>query len=228
MKNCLILLSIIVPVICYSLESHNEMITKPTSYIIRLEFPASVKKIPAVSGYYKGYKLEFDNDMCIIPESRCYNNFAIVVTNQVNHKSDRNNIQYLERMENKPCRLFYITREYDINNPEATTSWSIEEEKEHNLPLRLPESAFVLLLNPKYIDTISYDKQMKLKLNKVKDSVIILPTIVISPTITEEELNKSSIYTLLASLDANAIHTQPKKAVKQERTVLISMNTLAR
>lgn len=194
-------------------------------YILRIDFPPQTDTIPPICGYYKGYKLEFDNELCILPESQMCDKFVLVITPQINHKSDGSNIKYLERSEKQPCRLFYLTGEY--NAPTSTlTNWCIEEEKIKNVPLRLPDSALVLLMNPRHIDKVIYSKNRKNLNKKIEQKTFtMLPTIVIKKQITQKELNSASIYTLLASLDANAVHVPIKRAVKNERGIVISMRS---
>jgi hypothetical protein len=206
-------------------EQKFDIASKSTQYIIRVEFPSFIKNIPTLYGYYKGYRVEFDNNLCIIADSKAYDNFIIVITEQVHHKSEGNNIKYLQRLEDKRCRLFYLTPEYNRWDP-TCVNWLVEEEDSKNLPLRLPESAFVLLFNPDYVKVpVSHKPTNKHILSK---ELIYLPTIVVSSTISQKKITKSSTYALLASLDANAIHRQPKKELKQEQAVLMSVSTSQR
>src|SRR5262245_45882520 len=101
-------------------------------YVVRVQFPSSLKSVPTVCGYYKGYNLEFHTDLCIIQEVHPCDKFMIAITEQIQRKFDNKNVQYLERLPKSKCRLFYVTRTYDEAKP-----WTIEEELEKNVPSKL-------------------------------------------------------------------------------------------
>jgi hypothetical protein len=184
------------------------------TYITRIIFPTALKNIPTLYGYYKGYKVEFDKDYCIIPEDEVYTYFPIIITQEVNHELSGNNIRYLARIPEKPCRLFHVSFK--------DKQWSVEEEDTKKLPIKIPENALVLLLNPDHVDALQEVKTAE----NTSENVLNLPSIHIKPTVTEQELNATSIYTLLAGLDSNAIHTSIDKKLKKERsTVVLSMRT---
>lgn len=200
--------------------------TKPehSSYILRIQFPSSLKKAPALCAYYKGYNLEFDTDFCIIQEARSCDRFTIAITEQVHRKGDATQIQYLERLRGKKCRLFYLTR-----TPEPdTTPWTIEEEKEENIPLKLPRNALVLFLDPSHVEGLQCNKESFKTTSIVTDPVVSLPYVTIKSTISAKELENTSINTLLASLDSRDIHPHAPKEVKIDRTAIVSMRTFMR
>ena len=171
--------------------------------------PPTIKSIPVLYGYYKGYKLEFDNDYCIIPEDQVCTYFPIIITQAVKHTLNGNNIRYLARIANKPCRLFHASLK--------DNQWTIEEEAPEKIPLTIAENALVLLLNPDYIDTLKGSK----KSGNSEHSLVDLPHIYIKPTVTQQELQATSLYALLASLDSNAIHCPIAKKIKKERTTVL-------
>ena len=192
------------------------------SYILKINFPQTVKIIPDICSYFKGYKINFDRDLCVINQPTHINQFILVITPQVNHKSEGNNIKYLERIENQPCRVFYLTNNVDNT---INSNWSILEEDIDNLPLRLPDESLVILMNPNYLDSLKNKVDNE---NNINNIVINLPELIIKQTITQEELTTASIYALLASFDSNAIHTPVKKISKKEKDVIASVKLLER
>jgi hypothetical protein len=201
--------------------SHQPIIPQDYNcYILRVQFPVSLKKVPTVCGYYKGYNLEFNTDFCIIQEAHPCDKFMIAITEQVQRKFDNKNLQYLERLPSTKCRLFYLTRTYD-----ATAPWTIEEEREKNIPSKLPGSTIVLFLDPEHVDTLSCDQDNFKTTSIMKDPVVTLPYVIIKPSVSSSALEKASIATLLASVDSRNIHPTTPKEIKVERTTVVSMRT---
>lgn len=213
----------------------NYIIFKPTiifshsdqeivSYILKVDFPKSIEKIPELCAYYRGYKINFDRDICLIRQAIPSNQFILVITSEVNHKSEGNNIKYLERIESKPCKVFYITSKIDKNN---ISKWSFEEENIENLPLRIPEGSLVLLMDPNYIDCLKNYEEQEISKNSY-GTIITLPKIIIKKNAQANEINSSMNYIWLAAFDSNAIHTNVKRASKENAKVIVSMKLLER
>ncbi len=194
-----------------------------SSYILRVQFPVSLKKTPPVCAYYKGYNLEFNTDFCIIQETRSCDRFTIAITEQVHREFDSTQVQYLERLRNKKCRLFYLTRSSD-----QTAPWTIEEEEEKNIPLKLPRNAVVLFLDPSHVEGLQCDKENFKATGIITDPVVSLPYVTIKASISAQELEKTSVSTLLASLDSRGIHPHVPKEVKIDSTAIVSMRTFVR
>lgn len=201
-------------------ELNNNKNQECTTYILKIKFPQNIEHPPKINGCYKGYRLEFENNLCFIKQTQPSGQFIFVITPEIEPKIEGNNVKYLERHENKPCRLFYVSYNHENKEPE----WLIEEELAENLPLRIPEDALILFMDPNYIKTIECSENSK----KESVQIINLPEIIIKNEISQSELQIASIHSLLASLDVNAICTPLKKVSKQERTVIVSMKLLQR
>lgn len=200
------------------------------NYVLKVQFPNPIKKMPELCGYYKGKRLEFNGNVCIINESQLCNQFILVITEEVTHKSNKKKVKHLERSKNSPCRMFVITSQLDPEKNDKI-SWSVGEKKGSNIPVRLQDSSLILLMNPNHIDSINssvtpsgQNIYLDTSNSLTNNTIIYLPDIIIKPNITQNEVNTASVYTLLASLDSNAIHPKSQKILKNERN-LICMRT---
>jgi hypothetical protein len=197
----------------YQAHQAQETLTVPW-YSMRINFPATFKKIPVLCGYYKGYKLEFDENLCIIPENnQACSYFTVIITEQVQHIND-GTLEHLTRLADKPCRLFHVSR--------RDKQWHVQEELTDNIPLRLPEEALVLLINPLFIEDFKAQESTRLEI-----PIITLPTLYIKSTVTQQEFDITALRALFASLDVNPVHSSVKKTVKKERSLVISLRTPA-
>lgn len=179
-------------------------------YSMHINFPATFKKIPVLCGYYKGYKLEFDENLCIIPENNpAYSYFTVIITEQVKYTSE-GTLEHLERLADKPCRLFHLSC--------RDKQWHVQEEHADNIPSRLPAEALVLLINPTLVDGFNIQSN-----KRTTTPIITLPTLYIKPTITQQEFDIHAIQALSASLDVNPVHSSVKKAVKKEQSFVMSL-----
>lgn len=192
------------------------------SYILRLQFPHAISKSLILCGYYKGEELEFDTDFCTLIQTQEAPQFALFIAKPEHAprpKSDGKNIYYLERRAHAPCRLFYFTRRTSSTNAQALEGkplWLIEEEQESNIPTRIPDDAIILLINPNYIQEVKEKTADKYTEKIGATTLINLPTIILKPTLTQEQLQQASDTSLLASLDLKAIHRRMPKTIKQE------------
>lgn len=188
------------------------------SYILRLKFPEHIKKIPFIKAYYKGKLLIFDQDFCILSESKMVSKFFLFITKAENAplvKSNGNNIIYLERKKRKPYKFFSITLE--------NKQWIVKEE-DKDTSLKIPDTSIILLLNPAFIESIN---TQNFKHQGIIESayLIFLPKIIINKKIKQEELIQDNELSILASCDLNTFHTPAKKHTKQEGNTLMSLRT---
>lgn len=196
------------------------------AYTLCIQLPNTIKKTPVFCGYYKGEPLEFEQNFCIIHEAFLSNHFSLFITSPENSpqpKSDGNNVKYLERIKSKPYKLYNFNR----TENDDTYSWHVEEEKDL-MPLRIPDDAIILLINPEYIESITENNELSQEKTVGLTKLITLPKVVLKHTLQQEELAKASDTALLASLDLRAIHRKQEKTIKTASSgSVISMRTSA-
>ncbi len=130
-----------------------------TSYILRFRFPASIKENPPLRGYYKGFRLNFSTDYCLINEIIPSDSFTLVITDDVHRRFQNNATKDLKRAGEK-CRMFYITKKQDG----SIYSWDVEEENKENIPIVLPKGAIIIIFDPDLITGLKKnDDLMKIK-----------------------------------------------------------------
>ncbi len=185
------------------------------TYILSLNLPEKIKNAPTINASYKGYRLAFENKLCYITEAKQSNNFVLVITPEVEPKIEGKSVKYLERSKDKPCRLFYISN-FNFNDL-GNLDWTVEEEKPENLPIKLPEDAIIILMNPNYIEKIQPINSTN-KNNNLKH----LAEIIIKKDVSQDELDHESIYSALASMSPNAFCTLQTKQSKEKECIFIS------
>jgi len=201
-----------------------------TSYIFRVKYPQTIKKQPNLRAYYKGYRYDIGN-MGIISHQSEANTLFIVITDQIKHKSENERIQYLERVENNPCRAFFLsTKAPDANS--STLQWDIQEENVQNIPLRLPEDALVILLNSNLVEILKenpnkfiedFKKNLEYNPNDKKRTIVYLPELIIKENSTQAQIDSAAEYASLCGIDLDAMHVSPKKEIKIERERIVEL-----
>ena len=197
------------------------------AHILTIRFGKNIKQ-PEIFGYYKGYRLNFEGDMCIFDESKSTEQFILVVTEQVKISTQSSGILYLERLPKKDCRLFYIKKKYayKTNSANIFNGWVIEEEEAENIPNRLPDNSLILLISPKFIEKIKTNKQIeKQAVKMVNAPITYLPAITIKKSITQKELDNSCQLNILGALDTNALHAQIKNTKRLDNRVVLSQRS---
>lgn len=201
-----------------------------TSYIFRIKYPDSIKTQPSLRAYYKGYKYDIGH-MGIISHQSEANTLFIVITDQIKHKCENERIQYLERIENNPCRAFFLSSKTAQDNSDST-QWQIVEENIQNIPLRLPEDALVILLNSNMIETLKenpnklvedFKKNLEYKPNDSKRTIIYLPELIIKDGINQSQIDLAAAHASLCGIDLDAMHVSPKKEIKVERERIVEL-----
>jgi len=142
-----------------------------------------------IIGYYKGNKFIFDNFMAIINESQKKQYINLIFTPQIRYKRN-----YIERVKDKDCKFFYLKSIYKDNK---FAGWQINEESDDLIPDKFPKNSLIILLDPKFIDKISY---VKSKINN--EFIYQLPTIFIKKDLYYE-FKKSLIINSINDIDSN-------------------------
>lgn len=187
------------------LFSINTFCLPPISYMMRLHCDGNLK-CPKFSGYYKGQKIKFDGGFFNFKDTNKSATFVLVVTSQITKKRSNYNTISLERVLNNACKIYYFTQKEDI--------WLIEEEREEDMPLRLPDTAFILLLDPKYIDKIDTS------IISNSDSLIYLPRMYLNGM---SDLSKELDIIALDALDIDCVHNSISNVNIANNTALISL-----
>lgn len=171
------------------------------TYLLKLKFPQTIREMPGLSGCYRGNPLDLQEHWCMLPEAQEVYAFSIVITPEIAYKTTGNNVKYLKRQTGSACRWFDITLHLDKKT--GNYSWDVEEKARHDMPMRLPDHAIIIFLNPDFVDTVrtlAADEEERSALN-----IIVLPVIVLKKNVTAQDLDESSVYPQLALLDLKPI-----------------------
>jgi len=217
-------------------NNHQNNLARDTiSYIFRIKHPDSIKKQPNLRAYYKGYKYDIGN-MGIISHQSDANSLFLVITDQVKHKCENDKIQYLERIENNPCRAFFL-RPKPLSTKPGNYEWDIIEEDLKNIPLRLPEDALVILLNAALVETLKdnpnefleeFKKNLVYDPSKAKRTITYLPELIIKKDVTQSQIDLAAAHAFLCGIDLDAIHVSPKKEIKIYRERIVELTPFER
>jgi len=201
-----------------------------TSYIFRIKYPETIKKQPNLRAYYKGYRYDIGN-MGIISHQSEANTLFIIITDQIKHKCENERIQYLERIENNPCRAFFLSSKAPSANSD-TLQWQIQEENIQNIPLRLPEDTLVILLNSNLVEMLKenpnkfvedFKKNIEYNPNDNKRTIVYLPELIIKENTNQAQIDSAAAYASLCGIDLDAMHVSPKKEIKIERERIVEL-----
>lgn len=196
------------------------------SYILKFQFPASFASTPELLGWYKGKPLDLKDHWCIIREDEETVAFSLVITPEIKFISRGNNVAYLKRLPDQPCKWYDLTLHIDHNK--QIYYWEIEEKSLSEVPLRLPEHTIAIQTNPDFIDKVEEvieltDSEEEPSKEAFKTHTIDLPMIFIKKNLTKIAFQQASVYPLLASLDLKTIHREAKKAIKHDQALVVSM-----
>ena len=196
------------------------------SYVLKFQFPATLTSTPELRGWYKGKPLDLRDHWCIIREEDETVAFSLVITPEIKFKSRGNNVDYLKRISEQPCKWYDLTLHIDHNK--QTCYWEIEEKGLDEVPLRLPLHTIAIQTNPDIIDKVeeiveSSESDDSPHRESCKTNVINLPMIFIKKNLIKADFQEASIYPLMASIDLRTIHQEAKKIIRQDQALIVSM-----
>jgi len=167
-------------------------------YMCGIQFPSHYTTKPEIAARFKGVKFTLKNGSCQLPQDTG-DIFYIVITEEVQQNTQKNNSSPLKRVPNIPCRCYSVVRNSAALFGQDQKPWLIEE-----IPLEaqseiLPEEAILFLINPAYIKKLDIIENL---CNHAK----YIPVLVVDPSITEADFEASLDKSELASININQLH----------------------
>lgn len=225
-------MKIVLKCIAYiALSSTALAIAAPTreaySYILKLRLARNIKLNEPVYAFYKGKPLELGTNCAIISENSKVPTFSIIITPDVTHEAEGNNVRYLRRKEDMPFAWYDLTLRTQTQDEDAEkiTTWDIKKLDADEAPLQIPEHAIVVYYNPEFVeklDTMSATERCK-NIDTSTSRVIALPAIVFRSDVDEDELNFACVEALLASLELRTIHKKTSVDTKRDQRTIITL-----
>lgn len=205
-------------------DEHNPKTTY--SYILKLQLPQQLSQAAGPWGSYKGNPFSLHEHWCVIAERQEIVACSVVITQHVKYKAIGNNVQYLYRQQDAPCKWYDLTLhvEFDPIKKRPHYSWHIEERSLDEVSIRIPENAFVILTDPEFIDSLkdfAEEAVNKKNVAQAKKTTIRLPDIVIKNNITKKEWQKAISYSNLAFPDLKAILNKAKEEIHTAESLVI-------
>jgi len=179
-----------------------------TAHQYIMQFHALQHDIVPTRTYYKGHRIQsHDPSFCQLPEKRSISAFSIIVADDISFGYDRNgSIASIKRPQDRQFRWFDVTYN-TMHNP-----WQVHERRAEDTPEQLPQDAIYILCDPDIIDQI--------QAHQVNDTTYISIHCV-APDHTDHTIK--TIHANMASLDAQAYHTDLQHHERHEQRVTISM-----
>ena len=194
----------------------------PLSLLLTIEFPTAIKEIPKLRVYhYSKHSANIvDTEVCsgalemTIHEDSSCSGFGVLVTEQLEPPT-KNNPTYISVDKGAPYKYYKINRASTAGPNEP--QWIISEFSGIGTPSRIPENTVIVLVDPSLIEGL------KPVTWKPHPGIVKLPNLVISKTITQEQLTKSFQETRLSALNIDPIHTKVAMAEQVLPTTVIRM-----
>lgn len=184
------------------------------NYILDLKLPSSVENCNATC-IYKGSKINFDNNSCILKEKNASPSFFLIITPEISF-SCNGNIFCMKRVKNVDCKAYFLTlkeknkTEMENDNSELY-KWDILTLDPDKIPNKLPEHIIVLQLPADYVTTLENPSKI------IRSNSRNLPKIVLRSTLTQEEIDDALTDIALTTPDINSLctnHTIFRKGAK--------------
>ena len=172
--------------------------------------------------FYNGQKLEFEanNTSSFIQfsflDSKETQTLYFIITNDLTCRtSESNNVDCLCVVDESSyiCYKMQAKREIDEDEHHLLT-WEITAHSLHNG--QIPHNSLIFLFDPALI------AGLKVQSWKPENIFRIIPTLVIHPTATIQQLQRAIIVARLAALDIDAIHSKPNN-ITPTRAILTAM-----
>jgi hypothetical protein len=183
-----------------------------------IQFPKTLTSVPDIRIYYSGQrvKCESQNDIkqvtFAIPESVQKNQFAILISDNLEFSSEHNVIKYLKVRHGTPYKFYCATLVQQKvplcsleqpDNDEASAknipTWCIQECPTAITKERIPDDTIIICLKASYVEGLD------------GSNATMLPTIKIRPDIvqlagSEQKLHDQANELIISLLDYDTIH----------------------
>ncbi len=182
------------------------------SYILRVQAPdRSIAE--AISAFYKGQPLSQVDAQCYqVPETASIAAFSVVIAPDIAYDMrDPGTIEALKLPRTMAARWFDVT--YDPENSRST--WHVVERDTNQMPYRVPEHTIYILADPDLVSSLEVHEVGR---GTDRRSIFTLTC----KQVTEPKHEETSVYALMASVDAKTFHDKRNKE-RKDRNVTISM-----
>lgn len=199
------------------------------SYIMKMKLPCGITNASSVLCYYQGHELRCNTGCILLSEKQERLAFSLIITPEVEHKAIKNNVWYLKRLPDLPCRWFDLTLSFETNGQNKLAyRWLIEERNINDVPLRIPDHAIVIQTDPTLIEKLEpsssgCDDEDRTKKMLNHAITIYFPTIIFKKDLSKQSFEAACVHPLLAAIDARAIHQTRESLVNDEITTVSSM-----
>lgn len=205
---------------CLQMHSLDQTTDETKLFSGSIEFPYKLNYDLCL--FYNGQKLEFEanNTSSFIQfsflDSKYTHTLYFIITNDLTCRtSESNNVDCLCVVDESSyiCYKMQAKREIDEDEHHLLT-WEITEHHLHNG--QIPHNSLIFLFDPTLI------AGLKVQSWKPENIFRIIPTLVIHPTATLQQLQRAIIVARLAALDIDAIHSKPTN-INPTHAVLTAM-----
>lgn len=225
MKNIFIVVSILFLLFSPNIRPDCSMIPSSNSTKLfsgSIQFPCKLDYDLCL--FYKGQKLEFENNntsnfvQFSFLDSSDTHTVYLVITNGLTCLAEHSNlVEYLQIPQDHRyvCYQMQAKREYIMQESQTELlTWTITE---HHLPDNIiPNNSLIFLFDPNLI------AGLKVQSWKPENVFRIIPTLLITPDATIQQLNRAMIVARLAALDIDSIHSK-KAASNSTNAILTAM-----
>jgi hypothetical protein len=181
-------------------------------YIFEVKFPFGIKKIEGFTATYKGRDLSLNNGNCFFEEENEIASLSIIILPQYCYVAEGNNIRYVLRKKEDPCKWYQLTARCEKNDQGVFYHWDIEEKDPKKQPQRLPGNALVVFADPSCIETIKAPRISSI-IDSGSHKAAYLPLLVIKQDLSEEVFMTMINHELLQTLDCKNIHRPEKPSL---------------
>lgn len=201
-------------------------------YLLRVVLPHGCH-VDGLIALCNGQPVTLNEHGNLLPITTRTSVFSLVITESIDYAPEGNGIRYRKRFKNLPCLWYDVTLMYDNEVP-AGYRWEISELTEDAIPLRIPEHAIVIFLEPRFVTGLKecsdtrcseYESTIGAADEGIKN-VFILPHVMIDPTIACDELQESLGIIGLGIIDVLTLHRAPHSAVERsEKHSIVAFGT---
>jgi hypothetical protein len=234
---------LLVSLIFSSLATSQNMLSMGKNLVLGcIQMPSNLTSVIPMRIYCGGRKIkcEIDNEAkqihFKIPKSTLQNKFYCLITEGLGFEPLKKSpcgetIEYMKVLANYSYKLYEIEqvayeKEVPLTEQEKVTTdaktkkvraykWIIAESILTHPDRRIPDTTIIVRYNPLFIDSLEEKNEFELPtINLKADSVLLAGS--------EEKLKELSTAIVIASIDADTLHSQEKEAVKfdKQRTLV--------
>jgi hypothetical protein len=178
---------------------------KQFTYRFNIKGSPEIDHFDGLVATYKGRWLRLSSGWCLFNDDQEIITLNVVVLGQAPSIDNiGNTITGFSITDTTQARWFRITRRTMFEGEKIKYFWDINEVTSKKTSNKIPKNAFVIYLDPDFVENLQCGQQ-----NSLERNIVALPTLILKSSVTQEDFDNALGECACGAIEARTVHTPP-------------------